>query len=125
MAFPGPRLHVTPGGTLHPSEFQIFHVQKGSHRLGVTLNEMRQSFSNWCLATNPLLKESLQGTEEKKGEDMEAGSEPALLGTPYPTLVVPEGTPSVCVTVFENLERISIKLPAHNGRSMFCPFLFR
>lgn len=30
---------------------------------------------------------------------MEAGSEAALLGTPYLNLVIPEGTPNVCMTV--------------------------
>lgn len=45
---------------------------------------------------------------------MEAAAEPSLLGTPSPTLVVPEGTLSLCTPLLENLEKISTNLLAHN-----------
>ena len=46
---------------------------------------------------------------------MEAGSEASLLGIPYPTtLVVPEGTPGLCVALFENPGTMNTQLLAKN-----------
>lgn len=43
---------------------------------------------------NPVLKQGLQRTKEKKREEIEAGwSEPSILGMPYPTIEVPGGYP--------------------------------
>lgn len=45
-------------------------------------------------------------------EEMEAEAEHPLLGIPYPTLVVSEGTPTLCMT--ENPEITNIKLLVHS-----------
>lgn len=47
-------------------------------------------------------------------------------GHPHPTSSgVPNGTPSLCVTLLENLETMNMQLLEHEGSQQVCPFLLQ